>query len=151
MPQVLQSMSCCVPDLLYTLPLSLAREFNSDLGVDHWTAVKIILSGDVFGECCQFPIVHGRRCAVVNCGRRETFEDEDANGVRKGKGMFCRAKKETAKEQLLVTRWFQAQIFRNMDLFYLGFLRFSLILFVEFFLFVGCCVRIPSLAVKVVL
>ena len=26
-------------------PLSLAREYNSDLGVDHWTAVKIILSG----------------------------------------------------------------------------------------------------------
>ena len=24
---------------------SLAREYNSDLGVDHWTAVKIILSG----------------------------------------------------------------------------------------------------------
>ena len=38
-------MSCCVPDLLHTLPLSLARECNSDLGVDHWTAVKIILSG----------------------------------------------------------------------------------------------------------
>ena len=38
-------MPCCVPDLLYTLPLSLAREYNSDLGVDHWTAVKIVLSG----------------------------------------------------------------------------------------------------------
>ena len=38
-------MPCCVPDLLYTLPLSLAREYNSDLGVDHWTTVKIILSG----------------------------------------------------------------------------------------------------------
>ena len=38
-------MSCCVPDLLHTLPLSLAREYNSDLGVDQWTAVKIILSG----------------------------------------------------------------------------------------------------------
>ena len=25
--------------------LCLAREYNSDLGVDHWTAVKIILSG----------------------------------------------------------------------------------------------------------
>ena len=25
--------------------LSLAREYNSDLGVDHWTMVKIILSG----------------------------------------------------------------------------------------------------------
>ena len=24
--------------------LSLAREYNSDLGVDHWTAVKIILT-----------------------------------------------------------------------------------------------------------
>ena len=36
--------------MLYTRPivcpaLSLAREYNSDLGVDHWTAVKIILSG----------------------------------------------------------------------------------------------------------
>src|SRR3954469_21985353 len=35
---------------LYTRPivyptLSLVREYNSDLGVDHWTAVKIILSG----------------------------------------------------------------------------------------------------------
>ena len=36
-------MPCCVPDLLHTLPLSLAKEYNSDLGVDHWTAVKIIL------------------------------------------------------------------------------------------------------------
>ena len=36
-------MPCCVPDLLYTLPLSLAREYNSNLVVDHWTAVKIIL------------------------------------------------------------------------------------------------------------
>ena len=25
--------------------MSLAREYNSDLGVDHWTSVKIILSG----------------------------------------------------------------------------------------------------------
>ena len=25
--------------------LSLAKEYNSDLGVDHWTLVKIILSG----------------------------------------------------------------------------------------------------------
>ena len=25
--------------------MSLAREYNSDLGVDHWTAVKIILRG----------------------------------------------------------------------------------------------------------
>ena len=27
------------------LSISLAREYNSDLGVDHWTLVKIILSG----------------------------------------------------------------------------------------------------------
>ena len=26
------------------LSMSLAREYNSDLGVDHWTAVRIILS-----------------------------------------------------------------------------------------------------------
>ena len=38
-------MPCCIPDLLYALPLSLAREYDSDLGVYHWTAVKIILSG----------------------------------------------------------------------------------------------------------
>ena len=38
-------MPCCVSDLLHTLPLSLAREYNTDLGVDHWTLVKIILSG----------------------------------------------------------------------------------------------------------
>ena len=28
----------CIPSLI------LAREYNSDLGVDHWTAVRIILS-----------------------------------------------------------------------------------------------------------
>ncbi len=38
-------MPCCVPDLLHTLPLSLEREYDIDLGVDHWKAVKIILSG----------------------------------------------------------------------------------------------------------
>ena len=37
-------------DMLCTRPivypaLSLAREYSSDLGVDHWTTVKIILSG----------------------------------------------------------------------------------------------------------
>ena len=37
-------MPCCVPDLLCPA-LSLAREYNFDLGVDHWTAVKIILRG----------------------------------------------------------------------------------------------------------
>ena len=36
-------MPCCIPDLLYALPLSLAKEYNFDLIVDHWTAVKIIL------------------------------------------------------------------------------------------------------------
>ena len=34
----------CTRPIVY-LALSLAREYNSDLGVDHWTAVKIILSG----------------------------------------------------------------------------------------------------------
>ena len=37
-------------DVLCTRPivyptLRLAREYNSDLGVDHWTTIKIILSG----------------------------------------------------------------------------------------------------------
>ena len=36
--------------MMYTRPivypaLSLAREYNSELGVDHWTLVKIILRG----------------------------------------------------------------------------------------------------------
>ena len=34
----------CTRSIVY-LTISLAREYNSDLGVDHWTAVKIILSG----------------------------------------------------------------------------------------------------------
>ena len=34
----------CTRPIVY-LALNLAREYNSDLGVDHWTAVKIILSG----------------------------------------------------------------------------------------------------------
>ena len=33
----------CTRSIVY--PTLLAREYNSDLGVDHWTAVKIILSG----------------------------------------------------------------------------------------------------------
>ena len=34
----------CTRSIVYPT-LSLAREYNSDLGVDHWTAVKIILNG----------------------------------------------------------------------------------------------------------
>ena len=34
----------CTRPIVY-LALSLAKEYNSDLGVDHWTLVKIILSG----------------------------------------------------------------------------------------------------------
>ena len=34
----------CTRSILYPT-LSLAREYNSDLGVDHWRAVKIVLSG----------------------------------------------------------------------------------------------------------
>ena len=34
----------CTRPIVY-LSIILAREYNSDLGVDHWTAVKIILSG----------------------------------------------------------------------------------------------------------
>ena len=34
----------CTRSIVYPT-LSLAREYNSDLGVDHWTTVKIILSG----------------------------------------------------------------------------------------------------------
>ena len=37
------AMQCTRP-IVY-LALNLAREYNSDLGVDHWTLVKIILSG----------------------------------------------------------------------------------------------------------
>ena len=34
----------CTRSIVYPT-LILVREYNSDLGVDHWTAVKIILSG----------------------------------------------------------------------------------------------------------
>ena len=34
----------CTRSIIYPT-LCLAREYNSDLGVDHWTLVKIILSG----------------------------------------------------------------------------------------------------------
>ena len=34
----------CTRPIVYPA-LSLAREYNSDLGVDHWTSVKIILRG----------------------------------------------------------------------------------------------------------
>ena len=34
----------CTRSIVYPT-LSLARKYNSDLGVDHWTAVEIILSG----------------------------------------------------------------------------------------------------------
>ena len=34
----------CTRSIVYPT-LFLAREYNSDLGVDHWTTVKIILSG----------------------------------------------------------------------------------------------------------
>ena len=36
------AMLCTIPIVYPTL--SLAREYNSDLGVDYWTTVKIILS-----------------------------------------------------------------------------------------------------------
>ena len=35
----------CTKPIVYPA-LSLAREYNYDLGVDHWTAVKIVLSED---------------------------------------------------------------------------------------------------------
>ena len=34
----------CIRSIVY-LSMILAREYNSDLGVDHWRAVKIVLSG----------------------------------------------------------------------------------------------------------
>ena len=34
----------CTRSIVYPT-LSLVREYNSDLGVDHWTAVKIIIRG----------------------------------------------------------------------------------------------------------
>ena len=34
-------MLCTAPEMC--LALSLAREYNFDLGVDHWTTVKIVL------------------------------------------------------------------------------------------------------------
>ena len=77
----------------------------------------------------------------MNCDWRETFEEEDANGVRKVKGIFCRAKKETAKEQLLVTRGSRRRFSETGVCFIWFFLIFSLILFFDFFyLLRGACV-----------
>ena len=39
----------CTKPVVY-LAMSLARRYNSDLGVDHWTAVKIILSNGMTKE-----------------------------------------------------------------------------------------------------
>ena len=39
----------CTRSIVYPT-LSFAREYNSDLGVDHWTAVKIILSNGMTKE-----------------------------------------------------------------------------------------------------
>ena len=41
---IMYAMLCTRP-IVY-LALNLAREYNSDLGVDHWTLVKNILSED---------------------------------------------------------------------------------------------------------
>ena len=40
----LQYAMLCTRSIVYPT-LILARKYNDDLGVDHWTAVKIILSG----------------------------------------------------------------------------------------------------------
>ena len=46
MPQPWFYKVCHVVYQIYCVPCTdLAREYNSDLGVDHWTLVKIILRG----------------------------------------------------------------------------------------------------------
>ena len=60
----------CTRPIVY-LTISLAREYNSDLGVDHWTLVKIILSGiricfsimEVIKEVCRKRL---RRCKLLH-------------------------------------------------------------------------------------
>ena len=42
-PYVLSCMLCCVLDMM-CISISLARRYQSNLGVDHWTAVKNILN-----------------------------------------------------------------------------------------------------------
>ena len=61
----------CTRPILY-LALNLAREYNSDLGVDRWTAVKIILSGI---RICFSIMEVGKRFAVK--GYVDTSFDTD--------------------------------------------------------------------------
>ena len=51
------------------LAMILAREYNSEQGVDHWTAVKIILSGI---RIC-FPIMEVIKEFVVKVTSVQTF------------------------------------------------------------------------------
>ena len=54
----------CTKSIVYP---TLAREYSSDLGVDHWTAVKIILSGiricfSIMDVTKRFVVKELRRC-----------------------------------------------------------------------------------------
>jgi hypothetical protein len=93
---------------------------------------------------------------VVNCGRRETSEEDDANGLGKMKGIFTLSCKKGNRQRAVGSHPAVPGVDLRKQAFVGSvFLRFSLILFIEMFLFVACClrdpcVRIPSLAVKVV-
>ena len=52
------------------LAISLARGYNGDPGVDHWTAVKIILSGI---RIC-FSIMDMTKRFIVNCYVDASFD-----------------------------------------------------------------------------
>ena len=58
----------CIRSIVYPT-LILAREYNSDLGVDHWTTVKIILSPfQVFQDVLDlYPLIHSWITLVPPC------------------------------------------------------------------------------------
>ena len=70
----------CTRPIVY-LTMSLARGYNSDPGVDHWTAVKIILRGlrKYFSimEVIKEPIVKSYICASF-------YTDPDDSKYRSG-------------------------------------------------------------------
>ena len=81
---------------------------------------------------------------MVNCGRRETFEEEDANGVGKVKGIFTLSCKKGNRQGPVGSHPAIPGVDFQKQAFVLSvFLRFSLILFIDFFnsLRVACVIH----------
>ena len=92
----------------------------------------------------------------MNCGRRETSEEDDANGVGKVKGIFTLSCKKGNRQRAVASHPAVPGVdFRKQAFVLSVFFKIFTYLVHWSFLFVACCVRdpyvrIPSLAVKVV-